>query len=226
MSDWRIITVFILTLAVSPTVPGLGASIDDFSIEQAGVSAKQEYVFDIRTGTEFWGNARDVWAIGDWRLPEACTECEISARVHDGLFTVTSGADCPGTGTVMWGSIIDWTSNVSDKTGIQIDVASVSGNAEVRIVLYSGINTTAAETRHNFITLGIDSPGIYTVPFSEFRWPIALHDLNAVALGAQLDAGEFIAFNAVLLVPEPVCSILVLHALFVSVGLWRRKRAR
>jgi hypothetical protein len=190
--------------------------IDDFSIDQAGFSTDQRAEFDYLVRPELLGGERLIFGGGS-SFPTACLECEIAATVMGGRFQIAPGADCPGSGIVVWdgaASARGLRLDLSGDIAFQIDIPELAGVAQSMMTVYSGYGVTPSNGRVVQQEVFFNSPGQHLFPFSTFPTGINWQDVNGIAMATTLNVGEFVAFDSVRTVaPEPPAIILALVAL-------------
>ena len=184
--------------------------IDDFSLDQEGVSTGQFAEFDTIEFNSPIGTHRRIWGGGDSVTADNCLTSEMVATVSDGSMSVTSGPDCHGAGFVNW---VDPYNNVnlSQYQTIQVEVGDVAGVVRLRI------NFTDETSLFSYIDTSFDAPGVYSFNFADFvglgpRWDDG--EVRFLGFAFGVDLGEFIALESVsLVVPEPNCLMLALLGL-------------
>jgi hypothetical protein len=200
-------------LATSRISQAQAVLIDDFKLDQAGYSTNQVAAFDVLYDPSLLGGAREIWG-GGASIPGACSECEITAKVLDGLFQVTPGNDCPGTGNLTWGLNYDLGLDLSDSPGLELEIAELTGIAWTRISIYSGPSNTVRR-----LDVYFDTPGTHTVRFSSFRGRIDRSQINQLVISTYLDLGEYVAFESVRSIPETSSLLIAFTALTVTIPL-------
>jgi len=194
--------------------------IDDFSLDQEGISTDQFAEFDTIEFDSPIGTHRRIWGGGNSVSEDNCLRSEMTVSVSNGSMFVTSGDDCDGVGFVNW---VDPFNNVnlSQYQTIQVEIGDVAG------VVRSRINFTDETSLFSYIDTSFDAPGVYSFDFADFvglgpRWDDG--EVRFLGFAFGVDRGEFIAIDSVsLVVPEPHCLMLALLGL--CVGSSRRKTA-
>jgi hypothetical protein len=180
--------------------------IDDFSIDQAGISTDRVAKVGHLPHPDLLSGERSVWVGG---FPGACV-CEQSAKVEGGQFVVNRA------GGVGWGWRFDMSLNLSGQTGIQVAISELTGTGRTQFSIQSGIHSNNYRNWHS-VDVFFDSTGVYTIPFSSFSGfgsQLFLQDVNEIDIETSLDVGGFIAFDSIRTVPEP-STLLVSFATLV-----------
>jgi hypothetical protein len=197
--------------------------IDDFSVDQNGVSAGQFFEEDGLQSPLLFGGSRVIaGGAGD-----PCNSCFVS-KVTNGLMIANAGGSVAGSANVTWDGTqgTDGTEtaamsvDLSGYTGLEIDVAQVTGTPHLRISLASG---GAKWTRHDVLFSTVGPHVVYFTDFSTAspNAPLNLHDIRNITISAAMSAGASISYDAVIAVPEPGSFCLILLGFIVPV---RRRR--
>jgi hypothetical protein len=204
--------------------------IDDFSIDQSGISTDQFAAFDYLSSPQFLGGTRVIWG-GGASISGACAECNFEAFVTGGQMLVTPGADCPGAGNVSWPSATGpgpYSIDLSQFQAIEAKISELTGSTTTRFTTFSGYSNGYQHGIVHTLDVTFNSVGRHVVHFSDFlpspgNRAIVIDDVNTITMATYLDLGEFVAFDSIaVIIPEPTSCVLLLSGTFLLTTFGRR----
>jgi hypothetical protein len=204
-------------LAFSQGAPCYALLIDDFSVDQVGISGTgPTFQYDALQSREIFGGNRVLWA-------------DAATTVNGGRLLIGPGTIELDRGNVSWNGVTGGesptfgglTADLTGYVGLEVEIAELTGTIHTRFSIGSGRNRWARKD------LFFSTTGRHTIYFSSLipeisGQPLLLNDVRNITFSTLVENGEFVAFDSVNVVPEP--SYLFLCASFVAIWLMRCRR--
>lgn len=188
--------------------------IDDFTLDQVGISTDQFAAYDTIDFDSPVGEYRQLWG-GGASVDGNCEDTEMSAFISEGAMSVMDGPDCYGGGCVRWFGTE--TLDITEYDSVVLTVAEIVGPIDIRISIAT--NLLGAQR----LDATLDRTGDFSFEIEDFiQYGIVdLTEVGMLNVCLSVEPGEFVALDSVqLAIPEPR-SIALIALVLIGVFGWQ-----